>query len=84
MDDSVLMGKGWKSFARFRQLTRGQCPAFQFDGNQTIFMKIYHTAGSRVECCTESESSSNSSDFFDEDEDEESSPDVKAEASSSL
>ena len=83
MDDSMRLGQGWKSFTRLRRLTRGQCLAFQFDGNHTIFMKIYRAAGGRVECCAESESSSNNSDFFDEDEDEESSLAIKAEASSS-
>ena len=32
MDDAVLLGKGWKSFACFRRLTQGQCLVFQFDG----------------------------------------------------
>ena len=83
MDDIVLLGKGWKSFACFRRLTQGQCLVFQFDGKQTISMKIYRAAGGRVECYAESESRSNSSDFFDKDKDEESSPDIKVEASSS-
>ena len=79
----MLLGKGWKLFAHFRRLTRGQCLAFQFDGDQTMSMKIYRAAGGRVEYCAESDSSSNSSRSFDEDEDEESLPSVKAEARSS-
>ena len=81
LDESMLLGKGWKLFARFHHLTRGQCLAFQFDGDQTLSVKIYHAAGGRVEGCAESESSSNCSCSYDEDEDEESSSDIKAEAS---
>ena len=80
-DDAILLGKGWKTCARFRHFSKGQILAFQFDGDQTLLVKIYRTAGGRVECYAESESSSNSSRSFDEDEDEESSPNVKAEAS---
>ena len=81
-DDSMLLGKGWKSFARFRHLTREQCLAFQFNRDRTLSMKIYRAVGGQVECCAQSESSSNISCSFDEDEDEESSPDIKTEASS--
>ena len=55
--------------------------AFQFDGDQTLLVKIYRDANDRVECCAESESSSNNSRSFDEDEDEESSSNVKMGAS---
>ena len=44
-DDAILLGKGWKSFARFRRLTLGQYLAFQFDGDQTFLVKIYHATG---------------------------------------
>ena len=80
-DDAILLGKGWKTFTRFRRLSKGQFLAFRFDGDQTLLVKIYRAAGGRIECFAESESSSNSSSFFDEDEDEENSSNVKAEAS---
>ena len=80
-DNAILLGKGWKMFARFRCLSKGQFLAFRFDGDQTLLVKIYRTAGGRVECCAESESSSNSSRYFDEDEDEESSSNVEVQAS---
>ena len=64
-DDAILLGKGWKTFARFRRLSKGQFLAFRFDGDQTLLVKIYHATGGRVECCAESESSSNSSSSFD-------------------
>ena len=63
-DDAILLGKGWKAFARSRRLSKGQFLAFRFDGDQTLLVKIYRAAGGRIECCAESESSSHSSSFF--------------------
>ena len=80
VDDSMLLGRGWKSFSRFCRLTRGQYLAFEYDGDMTLSMKIYRADGGCVECCVESDSSSCSRSF---DEDEEDSPSVKAEESSS-
>lgn len=80
-DSTILLGKGWKTFARFCCLSKVQYLAFRFDGDQTLPVKIYRAAGGRVECCAESESISNSYRSFDEDEDEESSSNVKVEAS---
>ena len=78
-DNAILLGKGWKAFARSRRLSKGQFLAFRFD-HQTFLVKIYRAAGGRIECCAESERSVHSSSFFDEDEDEENSSNVKAEA----
>ena len=78
-DDAILLGKGWKAFARSRRLSKGQFLAFRFDGDQTV--KIYRSSGGRIECCAESESSGRSTSSFDEDEDEENSSNVNAEAS---
>ena len=58
-DDAILLSKGWKAFARYRRLFYGQFLAFQFDGDQTLLVKIYHAAGGRIEYCVECESSSN-------------------------
>ena len=80
-DDAILLGKGWKAFARSRRLSKGQFLAFRFDGDQTLLVKIYHAAECQIECCAESESSGHNSSFFDEDEDEEKSSNIKAEAS---
>ena len=80
-DDDVLLGKGWKAFARSRRLSKGQFLAFRFDGDQTFLVKIYRAAGVRIECCAESKSSSNCSSSFDEDKDEDNLSNVKAEAS---
>ena len=80
-DDAILLGKGWKAFARSRRLSKGQFLAFRFDGDQIFLVKIYRATGGRIECCAESESSGHSSSFFDENEAEEGSSNVKAEAS---
>ena len=78
VDHSMVLGRGWKSFACSRHVTRGQYVAFQYDGDKTLSMKIFGAPGGRVDCFVESESSSGPS-LDDEDEDEESSSDIKAE-----
>ena len=80
-DDAILLGRGWKAFARSRRLSKGQFLAFRFDGDQTLLVKIYRSSGGQIECCAESESSGRITSSFNEDEDEESSSNVKAEAS---
>jgi hypothetical protein len=78
---AMLLGQGWKSFSRARRLSRGQCLVFRYDGDATLFVKIFGVDGGRMECCMESSSGSSSS--YDEDEDEENSSDIKVEGSSS-
>ena len=79
VDDSMLLGRGWKSFSRSHRLTRGQYLAFEYDGDMTLSVKIYRADGGRVECCVESDSSC--SRIFNEDEED--SPSIKVEESSS-
>ena len=57
--------------------------AFEYDGDETLSVKIFRTEGGRTNCCAESNSSSCSScyDEEDEDEDEEDSYHVKVERS---
>ena len=80
VDDSILLGLGWKAFSRSHRLTRGQYLAFEYDGDMTLSVKIYRADGGRVECCAESDSSSCSRSS---DEDEEDSLSIKVEESSS-
>ena len=84
VDDFMLLGRGWKAFARSCHLTRGQYLVFEYDGDAMLSMKIFRAEGGRVDCCVESDSSSRSSGFGDEDEDEdeENSVHVKVEGSS--
>ena len=70
-------------FARSRHLTRGQYFAFEYDGDETLSVKIFRADGGCKDCYMESDSSSHSScyDEEDEDEDEDDSLSVKAERS---
>ena len=54
--------------------------AFEYDGDETLSVKIFCAYGGREDCCMESDSSS-CYDEEDEDEDEEDSLSVKAERS---
>ena len=83
VDDSMLLGRGWKAFARSRHLTRGQYLTFEYDGDETLSVKIFCPDGGREDCYAESDSSSrnNCYDEEDEDEDEEDSFRIKAESS---
>ena len=83
VDDSMLLGKGWKAFARSRHLTRGQYLAFEYDGDETLSVKIFLADGGCEDCWAESDSSSRNSCYDEEDgdEDEEDSVHVKAERS---
>ena len=62
-------------------LTRRQYLVFEYDGDETLSVKIFRADGGREDCCAESDSSSRSScyDKEDEDEDEEDSLNVKVE-----
>ena len=81
VDDSMLLGRGWKAFAHSRYLTRGQYLAFEYDGDETLSVKIFRADGGCEDCCVESDSSSRSSCYDEEDEDEEDSLSIKAERS---
>ena len=54
---------------------------FRYDGDGTLFVKVFGVDDGRLECCMESSSGSSSS--YDEDEDEETLSDIKVEGSSS-
>ena len=43
---------------------------FEYDGDETLSVKIFRAEGGRVDCYAESDSSSRSSCYDDEDEDE--------------
>ena len=83
VDGSMLLGKWWKAFACSRHLTRGQYLSFEYDGDETLSVKIFRAGGGREDCCTESDSSSCSSCYNEEDdeEDEGDSLSIKAERS---
>ena len=51
-------------------LIRGQYLAFDYDGDETLSVKIFCADGGHEDCCMESDSSSRSCCYDDEDEDE--------------
>ena len=69
-DGSMLLGKGWKAFARSRHLTRGQYLSFKYDGDDMLSVKIFRADGGCEDCYMESDSSSRSSCYDKEDDDE--------------
>ena len=83
VDDSMLLGKGWKAFARCRHLTLGQYLEFGYDGDEMLSVKIFRADVGLEDCYVESDGSRRSScyDEEDEDEDEEDSIHVKVERS---
>ena len=83
IDDSMLLGRGWKAFGRSCHLTRGQYLVFEYNADETLSVKFFRADGGCEDCCAESDSSSRSSiyDEEDEDEDEEDSFHVKVERS---
>ena len=79
----VLM-QGWKTFARSQKLEHEQILHFCFNGEDTLFVKIFGYLGGRAGCCLESESSGeDDSSSSEEEENEEDSSSVKVEPSSS-
>ena len=70
VNDFMLLGRGWKAFARSRHVTRGQYLASKYDGDETLSVRIFCAEVGRVDCCAKSDSSSRSSGYDDEDEDE--------------
>ena len=79
VDDSMLLGKGWKLFARSCHLTWGAVLGVRVRRRRDASVKIFRADKGREDCCVESDSSSHSSvyDDKDEDEDEENSIRVK-------
>ena len=53
-DDSMLLGREWKAFACSHHLTQGQYLAFEYDGDETLSVKIFRTDGGHEDCCAES------------------------------
>ena len=58
----MFLGKGWKTFARWYDLRRGDCLCCRFDGKDTLLVKAFNAHGDRLECCAESTSEADSQD----------------------
>jgi len=58
----MLLGKGWKTFARWYNLRRGDCLCCMFDGKDSLLVKAFNAHGDRLECCAKSSSEADSED----------------------
>lgn len=57
---SMFLEKGWKTFARWYDLRRGDSLCCRFDGKDTLLVKAFNSHGDRLECCAESSSGADS------------------------
>src|SRR3954466_15469087 len=56
--DSMFLEKGWKMFLCSRNIQRGDTIVFRYDGDATLWTRVFDSDGDRVGCCMESSSSS--------------------------
>src|SRR3954466_6551928 len=56
--DSMFLEKGWKTFLRSRNIQRGYTIIFRYDGDETLWARVFDSDGDRAGCCMESSSSS--------------------------
>ncbi|KAE8775811.1 heat shock cognate 70 kda protein 1 [Hordeum vulgare] len=49
----LFLGCGWKSFSLAQGLWDGHVLHFKFYGVVTLFMKVFRSAGGRLDCCME-------------------------------
>ena len=50
---NVALSRGWKTFARARRLGRRCTLHFKFDGDATLYVRVFGQDGRRVGCCPE-------------------------------
>ena len=53
---TMFFEKGWKTFLRSRNISRGDTIVFKFDGEDTLSARIFDSDGDRACCCMESSS----------------------------
>ncbi|KAE8774569.1 l-ascorbate oxidase-like protein [Hordeum vulgare] len=57
---SMLLGRGWKAFARAHSLEDGHTLCFKLTEDDMLSIKFYGNSGVRLGCCEESSSGSDS------------------------
>ena len=50
---NVALARGWQTFARARGLGRRCTLHFKFDGDATLYVRVFGEDGRRVGCCPE-------------------------------
>src|SRR4051812_40222191 len=66
--DSMFLEKGWKTFIRSRNISRGDTIVFRYDGGDTLWSRISDSDGDRAGCCMESSSRSDEEFYKNEEE----------------
>lgn len=61
----MYVEQGWKMFVCWRNLKRYPCVLFRYDGEETLWLKIFYPWEIRVGCCAE-DSSSDEGDSYDD------------------
>ena len=79
--NSMFLEKGWKTFLRSRNNSRGDTIFFRYDGGDTLWARISDSNGDRTGCCMESSSSSDE-EFYNNNEDDVETSSPKDEADS--
>src|SRR3954471_7702647 len=46
--DTMFVEKGWKTFLRSRNISRGDTIVFRFDGEDTLWARIFDSDGDRA------------------------------------
>ena len=54
----MYLDQGWLMFTRWRNIQQSQCLLFRYDGQETLWVKVFHPWGTRVSCCAEEVASS--------------------------
>ncbi|KAE8811140.1 L-ascorbate oxidase-like protein [Hordeum vulgare] len=67
---SMLLGRGWKAFARAHSLEDGHILCFKLAEDNMLSVKFYGRSGVRLGCSKESSSSTESPSSSDSDEDD--------------
>src|ERR1041385_1896795 len=54
---TMFFEKGWKTFLRSRNISRGDTIVFKFNDEDNLWARIFDSGGDRSYCCMESSSS---------------------------
>ncbi|KAE8766399.1 L-ascorbate oxidase-like protein [Hordeum vulgare] len=67
---SMLLGRGWKAFARTQSLQDGHILRFKLAEGNMLSVKFYKRSGVRLDCCEESSSGAECRSLSDSDEED--------------
>ncbi|KAE8766389.1 L-ascorbate oxidase-like protein [Hordeum vulgare] len=67
---SMLLGRGWKAFARARSIEDGHILRFKLTEDNMLSVKFYGRSGERIVCCEERSSGAECRSSSDSDEED--------------